>query len=73
MLFMEHTKHLRNCSKEYEQIVIKYQKIPLRTYIFTCFGALESVWGRLRDHPGMGTLKTIKQIYLGDPPFGAYL
>jgi len=74
MLFMEYTKHLQHVSNEYELIVIKYQEIHLRTSILICFGALEPVWGRLGNHPGMGTLKTSKtNITLGNPPFGTYL
>jgi len=54
-LWMENLQHV---SKEYELVVLKYLELHLRASISTCFGALEPVWGRLGDHPGMGTLKT---------------
>ena len=69
---MEYTKHLQHVSKEYEIIVITYQKIPLEACILTRFWALEPVRGRLGDHPGMGTLKNTKNTTLGISPFGAH-
>jgi len=59
---MEYMTHLQNVSKGYEIIVMKYEKIHLRTSILTCFWALEPVRGRFGDHPGLGTLKTIKKL-----------
>ena len=55
------TNHLQNASKEYEILETKQQRILFKASILTCFWALEPVWGRLGDHPGMGTLKVTKK------------